>query len=224
MPDFALVENSIPRQLSPREAVFVPAGGGQPDRNVPVGALAVWTEPERNAISTYTIGTDTTPVPSNKKVNGRHLMYDQGANTVKWHDTLVDLPLDERKNVMRRQVDQKRLTQTELGYSHDFGPGLGGVHTLDTGSEFETGWIHYRNSASEMISAGNGSVIMTLPLRTKAEVDLLVRANQGMSAMTGMRDREGMIVQHARALRDDIRAATDHAALDAIDINAGWPA
>jgi hypothetical protein len=42
--------------------------------------------------------------------------------------------------------------------------------------------------------------------------------------MQGMRTREGNITLHSRALRDQVRAAADHAALDAIDINAGWPA
>ena len=218
--DLALVENNVPRQLSPREAVILPSGA-----KIPVGALQHWTEPERNAVNVYEIGTAVETVPSNKKIVGRELRFDQPSNTVKWHDVLADLPLDERKTTMRAQVDSKRATQTAAGYSHDFGPGLGGVHVLDTAPQNETGWIHYRNSCKEMIDAGNGALIMTLPITDEGSGRGRPDGarQSGHAGMVGMRDREGMIVQHARSLRDNIRAATDHAALDAINIETEWP-
>jgi hypothetical protein len=220
----AIVENLIPRELSNNEAVFLPASDGQPDRNVPVGALASWTEPERNAVSVYTIGTDTTPIPSDKMYGGMELRYDQPSNTVKWYTILVDYPLSDRKQAMREEVNVRTVQQIEVGYNHDFGAGLGGVHPLDTRRELAAAWIDYRNACQEKIDAGQGSSVMEVPIRDKNDVDVFVRANQGMTCMQGMRTREGNITLHSRALRDQVRAAADHAALDAIDINAGWPA
>ena len=217
--DLALVENNVPRQLKSNETVILPSGA-----KIPARALSVWTEPQRNAVNVYEIGTAVETVPTDKKVVGRELRYDQPSNTVKWYQILGDLPLDERKTTMRAQVESKRIAVTEAGYSHDFGPALGGVHVLDTSERTHAGWLHYRNACKDQIDAGNGALIMELPIRTKAEVDLLVRANQGFSTMNSMRDREGSIIRHYRALNDNIRTAADHAALDAINIDAGWPA
>lgn len=224
MADYAHVENNIPDQLGPYDAVFAPASGNQPDRNIPVGALASWTEPQRNAVSVYTIGTDTTPIPSNKMYGGMELRYDQPSNTVKWYTILIDYPLSDRKLAMREQINARTVEQIEVGYSHDFGAGLGGIHELDTRRELAPAWIDYRNACQEKIDAGQGSSVMEVPIRDKNDVDVFVRANQGMTCMQGMRTREGNITLHSRALRDQVRAAADHAALDAIDINAGWPA
>jgi hypothetical protein len=217
---FSIVENLIPRALASNEAVPLPPGGAR----IPVGALASWTEPERNAINVYTIGHDQTPVPSDKKVAGTELRYDQPANTVKYYQVLVDYPLDERKQDMRNKINERTVEQIEIGYNHDFGAGLGGVHPLDTQRGLAAAWIDYRNACQERIDAGQGSSVMEVPIRDKNDVDVFVRANQGMTCMQGMRTREGNITLHSRALRDQVRAAADHAALDAIDINAGWPA
>lgn len=224
MADYAKVDNNVPRLLSPSEAVLVP---GPPPYRVPVQNLPRYPdEASRNAIACYTIGRDTTPVPSDKQVIGQHLVYDQGASTVKWHNTLADYPLGERKREMHNQVIVKFESVLTAGYSHDFGAAFGGVHVLDTARIKKPEWIDYRNACKDMIDAGQGSAVMSVPIRTKAEppVDLLVRANQGMTAMTGMREREGNLILHARQKDDAIRAAADHAALDAIDIDAGWPA
>ena len=66
MTDLAVIESGIPRLLSLREAVLVPASADQPGRKVPVSALLLWTSAERLAIGVKTIVDD--PIPARKIV------------------------------------------------------------------------------------------------------------------------------------------------------------
>lgn len=225
MPEYAQVIDGVAYLLDAEAGhILVPASGPYPDRKIPFHSMWAFTEPELNAMGVYSIGDDVTVVPSDKQSNEREPFYEQPTNTVRWRPKLIDLPLADRKDDMREKLRETYNAKLWAGYSHDFGAGLGGVHMLDTSPETKSEWLDYRNACKELIDAGQGSSVMTLPIRTKANVDLAVRANQGMSAMQGMRSREGAHISHARALGDQIRAAQTHAALDAIDLNAGWPA
>jgi hypothetical protein len=224
MLDLAIVENGVPRSLGANETILVPASEDHEAYKIAAGEVAKWTEPERNAILVYTAGRDTTPIPSDKRSVGLELRYDQPLDAVNWCDVLVDYPLDERKRAMRIEVTNKREAQIALGYVHDFGAAFGGQHRLDTRPDDARRWIHYRNICDDQIAAGQGTIVMPVPMRTSANVDLLVRANQGKAAMVAMAQREGAILKHSWGIKDTIQATADHAALDTIDINAGWPA
>ncbi len=67
-------------------------------------------------------------------------------------------------------------------------------------SSYQAGWITIENAR--------------IPLPTPAE-------GLGIAAFVG--DRYAQIRQHGRDLKDAVLAAEDAAALDAIDIDAGWP-
>jgi hypothetical protein len=88
MPDYAVIENAIPRRLFLHEHVQVEAGGGHPERKVPVHALVLWSDADRLAIGVKPIVDD--PIPPRKIVTGSTL---ENALTVvhrRW--TLVDRP------------------------------------------------------------------------------------------------------------------------------------
>ena len=91
MTDLAVIESGIPRLLSLREAVLVPASADQPGRKVPVSALLLWTSAERLAIGVKTIVDD--PIPTRKIVTGFTL--ENGIEFVHRRWSLIDRPTVE---------------------------------------------------------------------------------------------------------------------------------
>lgn len=226
MAEFAIVENGVPRVLDGNETIRVPAAGGNDAYQIAVGEVAKWAESERNAISIYTIGQAAAPgLTSSKRRSGSELRYDQPSGTVKRRDTLENYPLGERKQTMRAAVAMKRDQQIAAGFSYDFGastiPGQSGVHVLDTRIEDARRWTNYRNACDDQYAAGLS--VMELPIRTNANVSLLVSPTEGKAVMVAMAKREGAIWKRSWEIEDQIRAAAGHAALDAIDYNSGWP-
>jgi hypothetical protein len=219
MAEFAIVENGVPRLLGSNETIVVPAVGGA--YQIAAGEVAKWSESDRNAISIYTIGQGATPGLTSSKRRGKsELRYDQPSNTVRRRDTLENYPLGERKQAMRAAATAKCNQQIAAGFTYDFGPSFGGVQSLDTGSEDARRWANYRNACDDAFASG---LAMDLPIRTSANVSLLVSPTVGKAAMVAMAQREGAILKRLWEIEDQIRAAADHAALDAIDFSSGWP-
>ena len=140
---------------------------------------------------------------------------------MKWHDVLEDYPLEDRKLAMRSMVTGKREQQTAMGFVYDFGASFGGAHRLDTRPDDARRWISYRNICDDRIDGGYDTI--DLSIRTSTNEDLLVPPAVGKAAMVAMTQREGAILKHSWSVKDQIQTAADHAALDAIDVNAGWP-
>lgn len=129
--------------------------------------------------------------------------------------------IEGRKVAMRREVDALLALDQETGYDHDFG--AHGVHRLQTRESDLPYWLALAQTASIQIGLGNGDVPHGA-IRTADNVNVPVTASQALAAMLGMQAHLGAILAHSWALKDQIAAAADGAALDAVDITAGWPA
>lgn len=129
---------------------------------------------------------------------------------------------DERKTVRLDAVKQRMEALLAAGAPVDVGEAT--LHiALDDGSRADM-----TGMAATALAAATGAVPwpssyqagwitienVRIPLPTPAE-------GLGIAAFVG--DRYAQIRQHGRALKDAVLAAEDAVALDAIDINTGWP-
>ena len=128
-------------------------------------------------------------------------------------------PLDDRKGAMRRRVNERTNVATAAGYEHDFG--AAGVHRLQTREEDRPNWLALAQVATIAISQGGADQVIS-SIRTEANDTIPVTAQVALDAMLGMQQHIGQIMSHGWGLKDAIEAAGDHAALDAIDVDAGW--
>lgn len=132
--------------------------------------------------------------------------------------------LVSRKSDMRNRVDEKCADVMQSGYAHDF-EGSVGEHTFQTRFEDETSWLALKDACNDAILAGMGDDQVALPPRTAANVNLTeLTYNQVAAFLRGMRVKQSQRLGYSWALKDAISAAADHAALDAIDVESGWPA
>ena len=131
------------------------------------------------------------------------------------------VPLADRKAAMRAQVDELSLRYSEAGYDHDFGEA--GIHRLQTREQDRTNWLALAQDASLLVLTGNGH-LSAGGIRTEANATVPVTGAQAQAAMLGMKAHLALIMAHGWGLKDEISAAEDHAALDAIDLINGWPA
>lgn len=148
---------------------------------------------------------------------GGALVWDGSA----WSYASGNVGLDARKARMKADVDALEAEKTYAGFGYDFGVPYG-VKTLQTREQDRPNWLAVAQVASLQIAQGGGD----LPLRTIRTADntnVPVTANQALAAMLGMQAHLGAILERSWTLKDAIDAAADHDALDAIDINAGWP-
>lgn len=133
---------------------------------------------------------------------------------------LVTADVEGRKVAMRREVDALWALHQETGYDHDFG--APGVHRLQTRESDLPYWLALAQTASIQVGLGNGDEPHGA-IRTADNVNISVTASQALAAMLGTQAHLGAILAHSWTLKDMVTAAEDVAALDAIDVSAGWP-
>lgn len=135
----------------------------------------------------------------------------------------ADLAADlaARKADMRDAVQSISDTLSVAGYEHDFGSA--GVHVLQTRERDRPNWLALASIAQ--IAIGQGEVTEPIAtVRTLANVNISVTAPAALAAMVGMQTHLGAVIRRGWELKDAITAAEDDADLDAIDVDADWPA
>ena len=127
----------------------------------------------------------------------------------------------ERKAEMRGSADAKRNQILGAGYRHNFG-GAAGVRTLDTRSEQDImNWLVLKGIADSMIATGHDADLVQV--RDANDRTFFASAQTVSAALVAMSKWRSSVMAHAWGLKDRIGSAASRTALDAIDINAGWP-
>lgn len=145
---------------------------------------------------------------------------------------LEDIPLAERQAAMIRDIDAERDRRQQLDLVYDFGEILA---QDDDGNVAPAGpkalqmrfdpdqrnWQALQSTALAAVVAGQGETI--LPMRAEDNWNVQTTAMQVLQATAAMVARNAPILFYGGALKSQVRAATTHQALDAINVTAGWP-
>ena len=122
---------------------------------------------------------------------------------------------------MRAAVNARRDEILGAGYQHNFG-GSAGVRTLDNRNLSDArNWLILARRVDRMIAAGDGADLVGV--RDASNDTFTAAADTVKTALDSMEDWGAAVLAASWALKDAIEAAENGAALDAIDINAGWP-
>lgn len=135
--------------------------------------------------------------------------------------TAPDISLDDQKMARSNDVNAYRESLIAAGYHHNFG-GTIGTRILDQrGPEDVTSWLALKLMAQDLNSAEQGDTL--IPIRDANNATFSAKSTAVEAAMSAMGQWRATILQHSWELKDRIGAAADSAALEAIDINVGWP-
>jgi hypothetical protein len=136
--------------------------------------------------------------------------------------TVTSKTLAERKAQMLRQVSDLRDSKLTAGYAHDFG--AKGVHLLQTrDADDKVNWLTSQAAYSAAVAQGAGAVLGA-EFRSADNKTFTVSYDDGLAALLAMAAWGKAIYGRSWELKDTIEAAATHAALDAVDIDAGWEA
>lgn len=128
--------------------------------------------------------------------------------------------LEARKAALRDEVGRLRDEYLLGGYSHAFG--AEGVHVLQTrGPDDKINWLTSQAAYAAAVAGGHGSVAGA-SFRSAENATFTVTYTEGLNALLGMAAWGSAIYGRSWALKDEIAAASDEAALDAIDVETGW--
>lgn len=126
------------------------------------------------------------------------------------------------KDRKKKAVNAIRDAKLSEGYTHDFG-GSVGVKTLETRTETDrTNWLGAGQIYLAQISAGNGAV-EGAKIRSSDNTNITLSFDDAYAVILAMGQHTGAILNRSWVLKDAIDAASDHAAVTAIDITTGWP-
>lgn len=104
----------------------------------------------------------------------------------------------------------------------DFGAPFGVLHLQLRDVTDQANWLTLQAKAQMHIAAGQGDAEV-LAIRTEENITVPVTANAAAQIMDALSSFGGNMKAHQWALKDAISAAEDQAALESIDITAGWP-
>ncbi|MCW4114737.1 hypothetical protein NPA31_007145 [Aurantimonas sp. MSK8Z-1] len=129
--------------------------------------------------------------------------------------------LDEAKATLSAAVNVERDAIIASGYQHNFGA-TAGIRTLDTRTEADRiNWIGLKSLADYMIADGQGAT--PIPIRDASNSTFTASATTVSAAMMSLLHWFSAVMAASWSLKDAIAAAEDDDALDAVDIDAGWP-
>lgn len=127
----------------------------------------------------------------------------------------------ERKAAMRSQINSKRGRLFAAGYAPASGPLAG--HTLQTRNvEDRSNWLTSQAAYSAAVAGGSGAT-MGANFRTAANDTVTTSYADGLAVLLAMAAWGAAVMGASWAHKDAVDAAEDHAALDNIDLGAGWP-
>jgi hypothetical protein len=162
---------------------------------------------------------EPTAVPEGKRSTAVTAGYIEGV--LQEVHTLEDLPLEDRKAAKRDAVNAKLASILTGGYTVQSGDMAGKV--LQTRNlEDRTNWLVSQASYSAAVAAGQGA-IENVRFRTSDNSTFTLTYADGLTVLLGMAAWGAACMDNSWALKDAIAAAEDATALDAIDIEQGWP-
>lgn len=106
----------------------------------------------------------------------------------------------------------------------DFGAEYGVLHLQLRDVTDQANWMLSSQKADLAVAAGLGAENLPPGIRTQENITVPVTASQAKDALDALANFGASMMAHKWALKDAINAAEDQAALEAIDIEAGWPA
>jgi uncharacterized protein (DUF1684 family) len=135
----------------------------------------------------------------------------------------VHTPLTFAENKAAKRAAVSALLAEKLtgGYTHDFGAPHGEkvLQTRDT--DDQVNWLTSQAAYSAAVAGGAGAT-MGANFRTEDNVIITLSYSDGLAVLLSMAAWGQALYANSWALKDAIEAAADQAALDAIDIEAGW--
>lgn len=135
--------------------------------------------------------------------------------------TLEDAPLEDMRAEKRAAINAKLNAVLTGGYTVQSGAMAGKV--LQTRNlEDRTNWLTSQASYSIAVGQGAGAV-EGATFRTSDNLTFTVSFADGLAILMAMAAWGASAMNNSWALKDAARAAEDLSALDAIDIEAGWP-
>lgn len=170
------------------------------------------------------------PVPAGQRVVSTYLASQGGGIIEKY--VLEAIPLDERKAALLAAIDAERDRRQQLDVTYDFGEI---VAIDDAGNEAPAGqkalqmrfepdqrnWLGLQSQALAAVITGQGEMVM--PMRAEDNFNVQTTALQVLGASAAMVARNAAILFFGGQLKTQVRNASTAAALDAININIGWP-
>lgn len=126
-----------------------------------------------------------------------------------------------KASVKLAAVNARRDQILAAGYQHNFG-GSAGVRTLDNRSAADAiNWLGLKGLVDAKLLADEGADLLSL--RDASNETFTASVTTVSAALVGMGVWRASVLATSWAFKDAIAAAEDDAALDAIDIDAGWP-
>lgn len=127
----------------------------------------------------------------------------------------------ERKARLRDQIEARRDQCFQQGFTVPSGP-LAGKVLQTRGIEDRTNWLTSQAAYMAAISQGGGNVA-DASFRTADNETIVVTYSEGFAALMMMAAWGKAVMGNSWTLKDAVANASTHAALDAIDVEAGWP-
>ncbi len=197
--------------------VVHPAGvdGMSPEELTAAGA--VWYEPAG-------------PAPNGQIVVETYLTDQGGAPVEK--NLLEPIPLEQRKATTLAAIDAERDRRQQLDFAYDFGETLAinpAKETVSAGVKAlqmrfdpdQRNWMGLQSQAVVAVISGMPDALA--PMRAEDNFNVQTTAQQVLVVTAAMVARNGAILFHGGDLKDQVRAAANGSALDAINITIGWP-
>lgn len=135
--------------------------------------------------------------------------------------TVDYLPLEDAREAMRNAIDQRRDSAFEVGFTPSTGP-LAGKTLQVRGDRDRTNWLTSQAAYSAAVAAGAGATVAA-KFRTETDETVLLSYSDGLAVLLDMAAWGAAVMNNSWTLKDDVRDALDLAALEAIDIEVGWP-
>lgn len=128
--------------------------------------------------------------------------------------------LEEAKRTASNAVNALRDEKIAAGYTHNFG-GTAGIRTLDQRSEADAiNWLGLKAIADMMVANDQGGELLSI--RDAGNATFSASAATVAGAIASMGIWRSGVLAHSWSLKDQIAASAEVAAVEAIDIQAGW--
>lgn len=136
---------------------------------------------------------------------------------------LAPLTLAEQKKNQRDRINAKRDECFRGGFTvTGTGTALDG-HVLQTRDiEDRTNWLTSQAAYAAAVAGGMGAA-PGATFRTASNATIELTFFQGLNVLLAMAGWGKTVMGNSWVLKDAVEAAADQAALDAIDVEAGWP-
>lgn len=133
----------------------------------------------------------------------------------------VPASLDERKAALLALADAASVEHIRQGYTPVTGPMAGETLQLRDLDD-RTSWLAAQNAYAIAIAAGQGAVEGAV-IRPLSNVNHTLTYADAHALLFDMFAWAQAVYVHCWSIKDAIAAAEDDAALDLIDMGAGWP-